>query len=41
MYTDDRPTLNMTNLNTAQGRKVRSRLYHVVEDDFAAVVTTK
>ena len=38
MYTDNRPTLNMTNLNTAHGRKVRSRLYHVVEDDFAAVV---
>ena len=37
-----RSTLNdMTNLNTAHKRKVTSRVYHMVENDFATIVTTK
>ena len=28
-------TLNITNLNTAQKRKCKSRLYHIVENNFA------
>ena len=34
-------TLNMTNLNKAHKRKGRSRLYRIVENDFATTVTTK
>ena len=34
-------TLNMTNLNTAHKRKDTSRLYRIVQDDFATTVTTK
>ena len=30
-----RSTLNMTNLKTAHKRKDRSRLYHIVGNDFA------
>ena len=36
-----RSTLNMTSLNTADIRKGISRLYHIVENDFATAVTTK
>ena len=36
-----RSTPNMTNLNVAHKRKGISRLYHIVEDDFAKTVTTK
>ena len=36
-----RLTLNMTKLNTAHKRKGRSRLYHIVENDFTATVTAK
>ena len=36
-----RCTLSMTNLNTALKRKGRSRLYHIVENDFAATDATK
>ena len=31
--------LPFTNLNTAHKRKHRSRLYHIVENDFARTVT--
>ena len=34
-------TLNMANLNTAHKRKDTSRLYHIVQNDFATTVTTK
>ena len=37
----DRSTLNMTNLNTVYKGKHRSRLFHIVQDDFATTVTTK
>ena len=33
-----RCTFNMTNLNTIHKRKDRSRLYHVVEDNFPTTV---
>ena len=36
-----RSTLHMTNLNTANKRKCRSSLYHIVENDFATTFTTK
>ena len=36
-----RSTLNMTNVNTAHKRKGRSRLYHIVENDFATTVKAK
>lgn len=31
----------MTDLNTAHERKYRSRLYNIVEDDFATAVTAR
>ena len=36
-----RSTLSVTNMNTAHKRKGRSRLYNIVENDFATAVTTK
>ena len=36
MYTD--LPYNITNLNTANKRKGRSKLYHIVENDFAVTV---
>ena len=36
-----RCTLNTTNLNTVHKRQGRSGLYHIVENDFSATVTTE
>ena len=36
-----RSTLDMTNLNEAHKREGRSRLYHIIENDFPTTVATK
>ena len=36
-----RSTLNMTNLGKTHKRKGRSRLYHIVANDFATTITRK
>ena len=36
-----RSTLNITNLNTTNKRKGKSRLYHIVDNDRTTTVATK